>query len=72
MNLSSTESVAIVRGRAQAVCALQAGHDGKAGRFHRGEGSQQSLHCKGSVGQAAWLQKEINEHSSQRQMEHRV
>lgn len=72
MNLSSTESVAIVRCRTQAVFALQTGQAGKAGKFHHGEGSQQSLHCKGSVGQAAWLQKEINEHSSQMQVEHRV
>lgn len=50
MNLSSTESVAIVRCRTQAVFALQTGQAGKAGRFHHGEGSQQSLHCKGSVG----------------------
>lgn len=60
--MSSTESGAIVRGRARAAaekvswrleawCALRAG---------QGEGLQQSLHCRGSAGQAAWFQKEIN------------
>lgn len=28
--------------------------------------------CRGSVGQTAWLQKERDDHSPQRHMEHRV
>lgn len=51
---------------------------GKLGGLIReeGKGPKQSLHCGGSagilLGQSAWLKKEINEHSPQKQMEHRI